>query len=155
MPDLLAGTYVLGIDTPPTKETHTGTSILDITETSWTAGASGISMTFLAPRTGRVKVTVNVRGDTDGQERVFFAPEIYEGEDATGTLVLAANRNYAAAYGIDNVASAGVFAHSSWTRLVEGLTPGATHFVRGMHETQDGAGTADIVSRTIIVEPVS
>ena len=143
--------------TPVTVAIFDNTSNLNLTNTTYAAGAPEVGVTFVAPPTGRVLITVGggVRNNAANSDRVFLAPEVFEGSDATtGSQVLAPS---VAPYGCG---SGGGFATDDFrylcrTVMLEDLTPGGTHYVRIVHETSAGSGTADISAREITVAPAT
>lgn len=154
MSDLAAGTRVLAADWPTALYAADATSISNITATTYQVGSPAVGGQFVAPTTGRVLIGVGGQGRGPG-DRPVITPQVYEGADATGTLVLPANLNERACVLPDGSAS------SAYQRitLLDGLTPGALHFARALYRVIPVAGgtiagTADIFNREIWVVPV-
>lgn len=129
------------------------TDQLDITSTSATAGSPACSTTFVAPSSGRVGVAVaaEMRESAPGS-RLFVGYELYEGTSAAGTLKQAYRVQFGVSTSGDTTASE-FMTHGNMT-MVEGLTAGATHFIRTMHQTEGGA-TNDIGHRRLVVIPLT
>lgn len=157
MPDLADGTIVRGADLPPTVADSDETSIVQISATTYTVGAPEVGVVFVAPTSGRVRLTVGGgERDSAGVDRVFLSPQVFRGTDATGVEVLApsvTNR------GLGSCAATKEFQYGSRTSLLEGLTPGVTYYARVMYTISPGgatpAGQADVGARDIVVIPVS
>lgn len=151
MPDLLAGSTVQDIDTPVAVADDDDTDFNDISGTTYAAGTPELGVQFVGPTSGRVLVLVHMLGDTDNTtNRLFLSSEVYEGTDATGTLMASASDQEAA--GLSTVSTLSL-PSSAW-RVVSGLTPGATHYARTMHRVSAGA-VADLSHRKIAVIPLS
>lgn len=148
MPDLLAGTTILAQDTPETVDADVSDNELNISSTSYIAGAVECSTTFTAPTTGRVIVHVYGQVSGDGTHTIMVSFEVYEGSDSTGTLKQSASDNQA-------VRTADTIRHGGDIhKMVSGLTPGVTHFARTMHRVTGGT-TMDVFHRRITIEPAS
>lgn len=146
MPDLLAGTTILALDTPPTLIVVEEANEDNISSTTFIPGDTECSGTFIAPTTGRIHVDFSARLSGDGTNATRLSFEIYEGTDATGILV----HNPIVAIAVDRVGSA--VATRSNFYVVTGLTVGLTHFIRTMHLV-DGGNTGRIVRRQLNVSP--
>lgn len=157
MPDIADGTIVRGADFPPTVADSDETAIVQISATTYTVGAPEVGVVFVAPASGRVRLTVGGgERDSSAVDRVFISPQVFQGTDATGTEVLApsvTNR------GLGSSPTTKEFQYGSRTSLLDGLTPGATYYARAMYSISPGgvnpAGQADVGARDIIVVPVS
>lgn len=158
--DLLGGTRVLAMDYPPTVTVFDGTTNANITSTVYVAGTPEVGVTFMAPTTGRVSLTVGggVRNNAANNDRVFIAPQVYLGTSSAGTEILAPT---APQYGIS---SGGGYTtddtqYLSRTVLVTGLVPGSTYYVRTMHTQVNNSGaasgTSDLFARSLVVAPAS
>ncbi|MFE7754328.1 hypothetical protein [Streptomyces sp. NPDC057429] len=149
MPDLLAGTTVLALDTPPTQSA-TGDSSFDATSTSYTTTAtagsySEVAVVFVAPTTGRVKWTLSGRLINSATGGALITCEVREGATiGAGTIVESAGDRGPSHYGA-------TFARSGTSRLLTGLTPGSTYNARVLHRVT--AGTGSFALRELIVEP--
>lgn len=155
MSDLAAGTRVLAADWPASMYESDATTISNITASTYQVGSPTVGGNFTAPTTGRVLLGIGGQG-RGPNDRAVIAPQVYEGSDATGTLVLPASLNERACVLPDGSAS------SAYQRitLLEGLTPGALHFARALYKVipvagGSIAGTADIFNREIWVVGVA
>lgn len=148
MPDLLAGTTILAQDWPETLRVHEEANETGISSTTFIPGGTECSGTFIAATTGRAKVDFSARLSGDDTNAVRMSFEVYEGSDATGTLVESAGN----ATAVDRVDST-VATRSNFFTLI-GLTPGVTHFIRTMHLV-DGGTSGTIVRRQLEVTPAS
>lgn len=152
MPDLLPGTTVLGLDTPPTQASAVSGSITATAITYGTAVTSGTyadcAVVFTAPTTGRVKIHTSARllssGATSGS---LVSPETRAGSTiGAGTIVeAAADGGGASHYG-------STFARVGVTHLLSGLTPGAVYNTRLLHRSSVVTETATFALREIVVE---
>lgn len=157
MPDLAAGTRILAADYPSSAQARDGTNVADVTATSFTSGSPEVGVTFTAPTSGRVLITVVIAAQSNGSsntDRIIAAPELYRGLDATGDLVMPANGR---ARGVIGASRFGAYSKDSqWCRfaLAQGLRPEVEHYVRVMHTSATGSGTADLKERQVTVVPV-
>lgn len=155
MGDLVSGTVVDALDFPPAVEYNDATQIDNPTNTTYSAGSPVVGGTFVAPTTGRVRLIVGGGlGNSSGADRIFLAPQVFLGVDATGTEILAptvVTRGYSAENG-----SAG-FHYGSRLSILEGLVPGATYYARIMHvvSADPGAQTGDIAYRQLTIAPAA
>lgn len=160
MTDLLGGTRILAMDTPPVVSAYDATGIANITSTVYIAGSPEVGVTFMAPTTGRILLTCGggVRNNGANNDRVFIAPQIFLGTSSAGTEILAPS---APQFGIS---SGGGFTGDNYqylsrTSLVAGLIPGSTYYVRTMHVQVNNTGvtssTSDLQSRSLVVVPAS
>lgn len=155
MPDLLAGTIVAALDTPPTVYAQDTTAITNISSTSYIPGTPEVGVTFIAPTTGRVMLSVgaSMRNDAANSDRVAVTAEIRE-NDASGAVFLAATVFRGVA--TDGIPTAGDYCTVGHTTLVTGLTPGGQYFARSMHIKFGSVGTTgDIAMRDILVAPAT
>jgi hypothetical protein len=151
---VLAGQRVM--PTPVTVQAFDNTTNANIASTTYIAGTPETGVTFVAPLSGQVIVTISggVRNNAANADRVFLAPQIYLGTSSAGTLFLAPA---VAQYGCG---SGGGYTTDDYqyvcrTSLVTGLTAGSTYYIRVMHATSAGSGTADIAAREITVQPAT
>jgi hypothetical protein len=148
-----AGRPVRALDYPPPQWAQNTTQIDNPSSSSYTAGSPAVSVTFIAPTSGRVLLIVGGGlGNSAGANRIFLSPEVRE-TDASGDVVLAASVT-SRGFGSDNCA--GRFVYGSRESVLEGLTPGQQYFARVMYVVlNDGGGnTADIAARDIGVVPI-
>lgn len=153
MPDLLAGTIINALDTPPTVvNTQTGTftftiTAYGVTTTGGTYVDCGIA--FTAPTTGRVIVWYRSQllNNTGGQS-TFASFVLRDGSTVgAGATVLAAADSRALEHAGTDTPQAGTF------ELVTGLTPGNAYNVRIEHRVTGGTGT--LLNRQISVAPAT
>lgn len=154
MTDVLAGATISAAIWPAAVAANDETAINNLASTSFAAGSPVVAVTFTAPSSGRVLITISGGfRDNAGTDRAILAPEVYEGTDALGTLVLGTTTTLETE--CTSAPEATAFYHVSRTTLLEGLTAGATHYARVMHKAGSGGGTADISRREIIVRPTT
>jgi hypothetical protein len=151
---VLAGQRVM--PTPVTVQAFDNTTNANLSNTAYAAGTPETGVTFVAPMSGNVIVTISggVRNNAANADRVFLAPQIYLGTSSVGTQFLAPA---VAQYGCG---SGGGYTTDDYqyvcrTSLVTGLTQGATYYIRVMHATASGSGTADIAAREVTVQPAT
>lgn len=151
---ILAGQRILVPTT--TVQVFDNTSNANIASTTYAAGTPETGVTFVAPLSGAVLLTlgVGVRNNTANADQVQIAPQVYLGTSSAGTLFLSPD---VLQYG---ASSHGGYANDDYaylcrTSLVTGLTVGSTYYVRAMHKTVLGSGTADIAARGITVAPAT
>lgn len=155
MPDLTAGSRIMAVDTPPAVYTMDTTVLANLSDTSYTPGSPEVGVTFTAPTTGRVLLTIGggLRNNGSNSDRVALAPQVFEGADATGTEVLAptAYRGISS----EGITTAGDFAYRGRTTLLDGLTAGQQYYARVMYIIFGSNATCDISARDILVAPTS
>lgn len=156
MPDLLPGTRVRGLDTPPTvQNAQSGTYNFTITAYG-VAASSGTHVAcgtaFVAPTSGRVKITHVgfIRNGSAGNGALISPVVRTGGTVGSGTVVKAADDVDCIQVNGNGSGTDGVRAGSSV--VVGGLTPGDTYNVRLEHRVTPG-GTGTATRRTVIVEP--
>lgn len=152
MPDLLAGTVVNALDTPPTVS---NTQVGSFTHNATTYGIDADTGTyvdcgvaFTAPTSGRVMVLWRAQVDHDGTALGFTAVSFVIRTGSTvgsGTVVLAADDNRAVIMAGTDVMQMGS------SHLVTGLTPGDSYNVRLEHKVGAGVGTTE--RRGVVVAP--
>lgn len=156
MADLADGMVVHAADFPPSVYDGDDTAITNLSNTSYVSGAPEVGVVFTAPTSGRVRLTVGggLR-DSSGVDRMFLAPELFQGVDSSGTQVISPS---VIPYGVGTPPACTEFHYSSRSSLLTGLTPGEVYYVRVMHLVGPGGaspnGTADVGSRDITVIPV-
>lgn len=122
------------------------TTQVSTTSTTFVVGNPVVSITFNAPASGAVYVTVGGACEASSPVSAAVTYQMRE-TDANGTVVQAANDERS--FGVQD---------QFWVRgcnrsIVSGLTPGQQYFVRTMHRVS-GSGTATIFARSLMVEPV-
>lgn len=149
MPDILVGAPISATDFPPAVWASDTTANSNISSTSYIAGTPTVSVTFTAPTSGAVLLSVGVAAsDNGGTNRVHLSPEVRV-TDVSGAVVLAADVTNR---GVGTPGEASANTHRSRTTLLTGLTAGGTYFARTMHKVSGGT-TADISVREIVVTP--
>ncbi|MGI5293276.1 hypothetical protein ACQEVF_59565 [Nonomuraea polychroma] len=149
-----AGEHVKALDYPPAVWNQDATQINNPANSGYITGTPEVSVTFIAPTSGRVLLVVGGGlGNGAGGDRIFLSPEVRE-TDAAGALVLSpsvVNRGF----GSDNAAAA--FHYGSRESVLEGLTPGTLYYAvvkYAVATTDAGGSTQDIGCREIIVAPL-
>ncbi|WP_432247717.1 hypothetical protein ACRAR1_07155 [Streptomyces sanyensis] len=151
MPDLLAGSTLLALDTPATVQASASASY-DATSTTYTTTATGgsyseVAVVFTAPTTGRVEISLAARLINSGSFGSLVTVEVRIGSTiGSGAVVDSALDNTGTSrYGT-------TFARSGITHLLSGLTPGASYNARLLHRVTGGTGS--FAMRELIVKPV-
>ncbi len=157
MPDLTDGRIITAGDFPPTASDSDDTDILNFSNTSYAAGSPEVGVVFVAPTSGRVRLTVGGGfRDSGGTDRVYLSPQLFSGTDASGTVVFGPS---VTSRGLGSCEANQDMQYASRTSLVEGLTPGATYYARVMYTAVPPSGGSvdgmtDVGSRDITVIPV-
>ncbi|MFE9645323.1 hypothetical protein ACFYO0_14640 [Streptomyces sp. NPDC006365] len=155
MPDLLAGTIVRGLDTPQTVYLQDTTPNLAVANTDYQPGIPEVGVTFTAPTTGRVKISVgaSMRNDAANTDRVAVTVQVFQ-TNAGGIEVLAPTVFRGVC--TDGIASPSNYCTTGHTSLLTDLTPGQQYYARCMQIKFGTAGTTpDIAMRDILVEPAT
>lgn len=155
MPDLLAGSKIRAADFPETVYAQDTTANDNVSSTSYVTGVPEVGVTFIAPTTGRVKISVgaSMRNDAANTDRVAVTAQVFQ-TNASGTEVLAPT--VFRGVSTDGIASAGNYCTYGHTTLLTGLTPGQQYYARTMQIKFGSAGTTpDIAMRDILVEPAT
>jgi hypothetical protein len=153
MPDLLAGTIVNALDTPPTVENvQTGNFSFNLTTFGIDADSGtyvDCGVAFTAPTTGRV--VVHMKGtlfnDTAAQNTVLSMVIRAGSTVGAGAVFQAASDDQALVNSGTNPIAIGQ------SELVTGLTPGDVYNVRLEHRV--GANIGTILRRWVAVQAVS
>ena len=149
MPDTLVGSVIDADDFPSAVTASDSTAISDISSTTFIAGSPSVDVTFVAPTSGAVMLSVGLSArDNGGSNAIHLAPEIRE-NNVAGAVNLAAN---VVTRGVGLPGEPDGFAYRSRTTIRTGLTPGAVYFARTMHKVSSGS-TADLQVRDITVCP--
>ncbi len=153
MADLLAGSTIRALDTPPTEQATHGTGYTINGTTFGTGGVTAgtyadCAVVFVAPTSGRVKIHTSARLINAGGSGTLVAPETRQGDTiGSGTVIEAASDGLGVAhYGA-------AFSRAGACHLLEGLNPGAAYNTRLLHRVSSGTG--DIALRELIVEPAT
>ena len=146
MPDLLAGSIVRALDTPPTQWDAQG--MATTTSTTFEAAGTDCAVTFTAPTTGRVMISIAARMINSGTGGTLACPETREGAViGSGAIVeVAIEANTISHYGAS-------FSAQGKTSLLSGLTPGAVYNTRMM--VRASAGTGTFANRNVLVTPAT
>lgn len=160
MTDLLAGSKIKALDTPPTVQVTDTTTMGNISNTTYSAGTPEVGVTFTAPTSGRVNITISggLRNNAANSDRAFLTAQVFLGVNSAGTEVLVPS---VTVYGVSTPGGSATmdYIYSSRTAMLDGLTAGATYYVRTMHLCSVSVGgpgnTCDLNYRGILVTPVS
>jgi hypothetical protein len=150
--DILAGSLIRTADWPTSVMATDGTSQLNLTTVAFITGTPTVAVTFVAATTGRALLTITAgMRDNTNADRLWLAPEVYLGTDATGTLFLGTSDTTETE--LVAPGEADDYMYASRTCLLTGLTAGSTYYARIMFRTLSGSGSADIARREITVRP--
>lgn len=122
------------------------------TTTYGTAASAGTyvdcAVTFIAPASGRVKISLTARITNSAVAGVLVSTETRAGSVVgSGTVVEAA----ADAWGVSSYS--GTLGRVGSMHMLSGLTPGSTYNVRALHKVASGTGS--VALRELIVEPAT
>lgn len=156
MPNITTGAAVAGLDFPASVYDSDDTDQLNLSNTGYIPGVPEVGVVFVAPTSGRVRLTVGggLR-DSSAVDRVFLSPQIFVGPSSSGTEFMGPSVTFR---GIGCTNKSTEFVYMSRTSLVTGLTPGQHYYARLMFTVSPAAtsanGTADVATRDISVIPV-
>ena len=130
-------------------------SVFSFTNTAAQAGTAVCGLTFVAPPSGKVVVTVsgNISSGQDGNAAIL-SYEVRTGSTiGSGTVVL--GPDYRRAVHSSRAVNTGAVASigASHARLLSGLTSGATYNARTMHWINPGGG-GTVDARALLIQPV-
>lgn len=150
---IVSGDYVRTL--PPTSFAHDDTLLANITNTAYAPGTPEVGVYFIAPPSGKVRLTIGGGFRDNGaadRDRIFLSPQLFR-DNSSGTEVLAPSVTLR---GYLSVSEDTEFQYGCRVSLIENLTPGQRYYLRTMFLTSSGAGdeTADIAARDIIVIPL-
>jgi hypothetical protein len=154
MPDLTAGSTVLALDFPPTQTARDATTTTGLTNTTYQVApspAAAVAVTFLAPTTGRITLTVwgGLRVSS-GSVRAQAGYVLRE-TDENGTIVSeTAGSN--PLIGTNTASTSYVYQDGS--TLLTGLTPGGVYWAAVSTRTS-ATGAYDFADRRITVAPAT
>src|SRR5690606_655625 len=146
--------YLEDLIPPPTAST-TAPSFLNATSTTYTDAVTGgtdadCGVAFVAPTTGRVKITWFGRMSNSGSSTTFSGTEVRTGSViGGGTQVPGQGPTDDDSCAVSGTNSITCQSH----RLVTGLTPGETYHAWLLHRVT--GGTATINKRRVTVEPAT
>lgn len=153
MPDLLAGTTILALDTPPAVFARQGAALV-LTSADFEPTDPPCAATFVAPTTGRVLITYWVRWDAAAvSDQMEADVNVWQGSDDTGTEVHAANSVTGGIDAESNSSDSTVHNNAPSWRYVDGLTAGDTFYVE-LH-IHTGGQQFDIEDQTFLVQPLT
>lgn len=142
-----------GVDFPPSQYDQDWTTITDIATTTFIPGEPEVAVSVTAPTSGRVFVAIGcgIRNNAATNERAVVTFQVFE-DNPDGALFLAADE----VRGVKSIgiASSQEFQYHGNMDLVTGLTPGRSYYFQTVYASVNGASTADIASRNILVTPV-
>lgn len=152
MAEIQAGDEIDARWWPDSVTVQENTDQLNQTSTSAIAGTPECSVTFIAPLSGRVQVTVaaEMRNDDTAGNRIFVGFEIRL-TDSSGAI----HTGYLVGRSVSTTGdtTASQFMTHGNLVMVDNLTPKATYFIRTMHAVTGGT-TNDIGHRRLCVIPV-
>lgn len=153
MTDIESGDLVRTL--PPTAFFHDDTILANLTNTSYAAGSPEIGVYFVAPPSGKIRLTIGGGFRDNGttvRDRIFLSPQLFR-DNADGTEVLAPSVTLR---GYLSLADDTEFQYGSRISLIENLTPGQLYYLRCMHLVSNGTthDSADIAARDLIVIPL-
>lgn len=151
--NLSAGTRVKALDFPRAWQSSQVVSVLNQSNTSYSAGTPEIAVRFMAPSSGRIAVALSAgtRNNGANADRIFVSFRILEGDPDDNELIQASEVKR----GLSNPATQGDdYQYHGHLTMVDGLTPGSYYYAQVQHRTTLGSGTADISHRGILVWPI-
>lgn len=151
MPDLLAGSTVRALDTPPAVS-DTQLDGFSFTNTTYGVGSTDgtyvdCGTAFMAPTTGRVLVILSAQIVNAAVNTTRMAPVVREGPViGSGAVIVPAND-------VNSIANQGpnTAVLAAQVALIENLSPGETYNVRLEHRVSGGTGT--LWNRRVVVIP--
>lgn len=153
MATFITGSQVYGRDFPPSQYDQDWTVIANVTTTSFVAGTPVVAVAYTAPTSGKAFVSIGcgIRNNAATNERAEVSYRVYEDSDQ-GLLF----QDTGADVGVKScgIAQSQEFRYVGHQSLVTDLTPGRQYYFQVVHRSLNGAGTADIASRSIMVIPV-
>jgi hypothetical protein len=133
----------------------TEASTLDITSTTFAAGSPACSLTFTAPPSGAVLVTVSAQ--LTQSVATYETKLSYEIRlnDSVGAIHTAASNDKCITVGRAVVAGGAAVTGTSWgPMLITSLTGLATYYIRTMHRVTHASADGDVTYRHLLVQPV-
>ena len=150
MPDLLAGSTVRALDTPPAASDAQLDSFSFTHTTYGTGSTSGTYVdcgtAFMSPTTGRVLVILSGEISNASGATTRMAPVVREGPViGSGALIVPASD----VNSVTNQGSTAIL--TAQVALIENLSPGEVYNVRLEHRVSGGTGT--LRNRRVVVIP--
>lgn len=154
MTDVTVGSKVRQEEFPPTVWSADNTDFNNVTQTTFQNGTPEVSVTFIAPASGRVLV-INGGGmrNNTGADQLFIDSEIRV-TNGSGSVVRASSIT---GEGTISCADESLnVEYKSRAYVQSGLTAGQQYFARLQYRASvgGGVGTADLGARSIIVQPI-
>lgn len=151
MPDLLAGSTVRALDTPPAAS-DSQTDGFSFTHTTYGVGSTSgtyvdCGTAFMAPTTGRVLLILSGEIFNSALSTTRMAPVVREGP------VIGSGPEIVPAVDVNSIANQGdnSFILAGQVTLIENLSPGEVYNVRLEHRVSGGTGT--LRNRRVVVIP--
>ncbi len=151
-PEPLSGGQVSADWWPESVQDDDGTTISNITSTTYIAGSPVVSVTFTAPKSGRVGVCIGGGlVEQDAGNRVWISYELYLGTSSSGTLIHSGHD----ARGVNSSGDATASGDQTLGNMTmeERLTAGSTYYAQVVYRVSGGT-TNDVTRRRIIVIPL-
>lgn len=149
-PAVAVGASIKSLDFPASQYNQDTSALSNLTNTTYLTGSPINSVTFIAPWSGMVLLSVGCSfRDNSATNRVHLAPLVRE-TDAGGAQVLAAD---VTERGVGSPGCIANFMYRSRTTLLTGLTPGFQYYAHTAYKVSGGT-TADIQVRDITVVPL-
>lgn len=150
---ITTGAYVR--NPAPSAYNTEDTTLTQISNTSYGEGLPEVGVSFVAPPSGRVRLTVGAGVRDNGaapQDRLFVSPQLFR-DNADGVEILAPSVTQR---GYGSVAADTEFQYGSRVSMIESLVPGQIYYLRIMHLATPGTDpdSADIAVRDIAVIPM-
>ncbi|WP_433406888.1 hypothetical protein [Streptomyces sp. CA-146814] len=151
MPDLLAGSRHLALDSPPAVAASASASY-DATNTGYGVASSAgsyteVAVVFVAPTSGRVQYSLSARLINSGTAGSLVTAEVRTGSTiGSGTVVDSPTDATGVSHYGATLARAGI------SHFLSGLTPGDSYNVRLQHRVTGGTGS--FAMRELIVVPL-
>ncbi|MEV0382894.1 hypothetical protein [Nonomuraea sp. NPDC050643] len=138
----------------PTAFFHDDTILTEIANTSYATGTPEIGVYFVAPPSGKIRLTIGggFRDNGASLDRIFLSPQLFR-DNADGAEVLAPSVTLRGYLSLSNNTA---FQYGCRVSLIENLTPGQIYYIRTMHLATPGTDpdTSDIAARDLIVIPL-
>jgi len=153
MADLLAGTTVNALDTPPTVADSVATGFT-FTHTTYaiTGETDTVGVAFMACTTGRANLDYSCSLTNSSVDATFMTPVVREGTTVgSGTSFLAASDDNAVVAEPGTASTDVTFGGRRF--LLTGLTPGSSYNVRMEHRVAGSTGT--LARRAVTVSPAT
>lgn len=154
MTDVYATKIVQATDLGDTQFNLDDTFNGSIASTTYITGSPEVGVTFIAPFSGKVRVTIGsgFRDEGASVDRVFLSLQMFE-DDANGTEVIAPS---VTTFGHGSCDVNTEFQYGCRVGMIEDLTPGQQYYARVQHLATPGTDpdSADVTGRSLIIIPV-